>query len=78
MSVQGYFAHKKLQPPTGLSQGPRHEPIVGTCEEAVYYARVTPVAQWLEFPVLHGGARGESVHVLVRSHAGLVINGLSL
>ena len=41
--IQGYLAHKKLPPPPGLPQGPRHIRTVGSYGEAVSYGRGTPV-----------------------------------
>ena len=42
-TLQGYLAHKKLRPPLGLPQGPRHSPTVGSYGGAISYERSTPV-----------------------------------
>ena len=41
--LQAYLDHKKLLPPLGPPQGPRHSPTVGSWGGAVSYERDTPV-----------------------------------
>ena len=43
--IQGCLAHKKLPPPSGPPQGPRHRPTVEPWEEVVSFERGNPEAE---------------------------------